>query len=94
MIGYRYFYELTEDEVLIILNLVPHAKSLSGKYGQNISDHWELGFVQCVGERRNGVVMSESYAVNEKRELILQSKGIYCCKWRNRKEESAGRIAH
>ena len=72
MIGYRYFYELTEDEVLIILNLVPQAKSLSGKYRQNISDHWELGFVQCVGERRNGVVMSESYAVNEKRELILQ----------------------
>ena len=23
-------------------------------------------------ERRNGVIMSESYAVNEKRELILQ----------------------
>ena len=31
-----------------------------------------IGFAQCAGKRRNGVVMSESYAVNEKRELILQ----------------------
>ena len=47
-------------------------KVLSGKYRHNTSNYWELGVRIMRRERRNGVIMSESYAVNEKRELILQ----------------------
>ena len=34
---------------MIILNLVPQVKVLSGKYRHNTSNYWELGFALCAG---------------------------------------------
>ena len=80
---------------MIIFNFVPQVKVLSGKYRHNTSNYWELGVRIMRRERRNGVIMSESYAVNEKKRTDLaESQGVYCGTRWDRKEKSVGRIAH
>ena len=41
---------------MIIFNLVPQVKVLSGKYRHNTSNYWELGFALCAGNAEMGLL--------------------------------------
>lgn len=79
---------------LIILNLVPQVKVLSGKYRHNTSNYWELGFALCAGNAEMGLLCQNHMQSMKKRTDLAESQGVYCGTRWDRKEKSVGRIAH
>lgn len=77
---------MTENIVLIILNLVPQVKVLSGKYRHNTSNYWELGFALCAGNAEMGLLCQNHMQSMKKRTDLAESQGVYCGTRWDRKE--------